>query len=163
MFRCSRFRKGLPVSIGFGYGRVAGNIVRQNDWSEGDWIKLIVCHGQGEWDEIITHYVNDIKWGELKNTNHAKWSHLGAADQSGITNIFTEDACNYRNKVISEYKIRKCDEIRTLQNINVIARMTRVPGDRGGPGRYEKLDQEPGPDSLALVCCYREVFHERAG
>lgn len=116
-----------PIPIAFGLCRVAGNIIRQNDLNQSINVNLIVCHGMGEWDQIIGHYINDIEWSAWiqASPNFLKWTHLGAPNQTTIDNIFTVDAPNYRNKVITEYQLRKGEIFTSLNNVNITARTTK--------------------------------------
>ena len=112
--------KGTPIPEAYGRCRIAGNVIRQNDPDDGNWIKMIVAHSMGEADEMLGHYINGVEWTALNGSSHAYWEHAGAENQSGITNIFDDnETCDFRGLALTEYKFKKNDEIRQIQNINV--------------------------------------------
>ena len=115
---------GTPIAWAVGLVRVAGNIIRQNDMNDtgNNYIKAMVCHGEGEWEEILGHYVNDEPWDEMFGPASEYWEHLGTATQSGVTNLFDIENYNYRNKVITEYNMHRNNRVYYLRNINVVAK-----------------------------------------
>jgi hypothetical protein len=115
--------RGTPRPLARGICKLSGNKVRQNNYgmSAETHIKVIVDFGEGPWEEILTHYINDMEWSELTGDNQF-WVHLGTADQGAINNLFSDHAHGYRNRVVVEYKIEKNAKISSLDNINVIAR-----------------------------------------
>ncbi len=118
--------RGTPVPMAFGRVRIAGNIIRQNDFIEDDYIKCIVCYGYGGWEDIEEHYINDIDSSELVS-NITIWEHLGTYSQA-ITNLWNDnETCNFRYLVCVEYQIKKSDKlINDLQNIYVIAKTRKL-------------------------------------
>jgi len=128
--------EGTPIAKPYGLGILGGNIIRQNDVKEADYIKFIVTHGQGTIGSFLGAWVNDVEWTDLSNANHAKWSHIGESSQSGVTNLFTDgEVCNYRGLALTEVKLKKGDEIPQLQNFLTIARWKKclnIGQDAGG-------------------------------
>ncbi|RLB10834.1 MAG: hypothetical protein DRG39_05455, partial [Deltaproteobacteria bacterium] len=121
-------QEGSPIPIAFGRCLLAGNILRANDPSKSNNIKMIVGHCEGE---VYSDYdppvplcvlVNNLPWCTLKGT-HYRWFHEGSATQSGVTNLFDDDeSCNYRGLAVSEFKFTKNNDIRGVPNINVVGR-----------------------------------------
>ncbi len=119
---------------------LSGNIIRQNDFEATDYIMCLVDFGEGEWDQILGTYVNGIEWSNLEGA-HQKWEYLGTANQAAINNCFTEDVLNFRNHVIGEYKLVKGEEIRSLQNITIVARTRKcleIGQDIGGTTSFTR-------------------------
>lgn len=133
-------KKGVPIAEAYGLNRLGGNVIRQNDPNDSNWIKLIVAHCAGEIDEVLGHVVNNTIWTDLTNKNHALYEHLGAEDQSGVTNIFDDsNTCAFRGLALTEYKIKKCNELRQVQNINVVIKGRKcleIGEDSGGTESY---------------------------
>lgn len=136
--------KGAPIAKSYGLCRVAGNIVRQNDIQESDYIKLVIVHGMGEWDEMIGIYVNDIDWTKyLGNytSKYSKWTHLGLDDEAVVNNAFSQDEYHYRNLVISEVLLVKNQLISSVDNLNVVGRTTKcleISEDAGGTASWTR-------------------------
>jgi len=137
-------KEGIIISKCVGRCRTAGNIIRINDKDEADWIKMIVAHCEGTVDAFLIHYINDVEWSNLKNTDHAKWSHSGTTIQSGVTNLFTDNkTCPYRETAVTELKLRKGDEIRGTPNFNTVLRTKQL--DIGqAVGGTESFTRSPG-------------------
>jgi len=111
-------QEGTPVPMVIGRAPVAGNIVRQNDAKAADYIEFIICHGRGQVDEFLGHFINGVEWTDLRNANHARWVQEGESNQSGITHLFSDaEASNYRGYALTEVRLAKGDEIRGLENI----------------------------------------------
>ena len=77
--------QGTPTAWSVGFCRVGGNIVRQNDINDTTTdgggnpvipMTLIVCHGEGEWDEILGHYVNKDRKSTRLNSSHIQKSRM---------------------------------------------------------------------------------------
>jgi hypothetical protein len=133
-----------PISKAYGLNQIAGNIVRQNDFKQEDYIKLVVDYGQGEWDAFLGHLINnDLDWDHLVDT-HTKYEHLGALDQTGINNLFTQDACNFRGDAVVEYSIETSTStdyghLSDLSNLISAARTSlclEIGEDLGGTESY---------------------------
>lgn len=127
--------KGTPIPKGRGLCRIPGNIIRPNDVKDETYIKCIVGWCQGEVDEYLGFFVNDVEWTDFNNS-HVKWSHSGSETQSGITNIFDDDeSCNYRGLAVTEFRFIKAEEISSLNNVNAVIRLQKcleIGEDEGG-------------------------------
>lgn len=73
--------EGKPIAKCYGRCRIAGNVVRSNDPGE-TTIKVIIGHGQGELDGLLSWKINNIEWDSL--TSVAWWID-GVASQGLIT------------------------------------------------------------------------------
>jgi hypothetical protein len=85
--------EGTSIAKAYGRCQLAGNIIRSNDPGE-DVLKMIIGHGKGEIDSILSWKINHIEWDHLQGvkwwvaayagSNHFKNTLLGTDSQSVI-------------------------------------------------------------------------------
>ncbi|MFH2050102.1 MAG: hypothetical protein ABIJ12_11705, partial [bacterium] len=135
---------GIPIAEGYGRCLVAGNVIRQNDQKDPEYIKLIVAHCKGEIDGMLGHFVNNSEFTRFRNPLHQYWQHNGAANQTAVTNLFSDaETCNYRGVALTEYKIKKSDEVQLVQNISVIGRLKKCLEIGQNSGGTESFTRNP--------------------
>jgi hypothetical protein len=73
--------EGKQIAKCYGRCLISGNIIRSNDPGE-TTIKVIIGHGQGEIDSLLSWKVNDIEWDHLADVN---WEGTAAAAMGSIS------------------------------------------------------------------------------
>jgi len=104
-------KNDVPIAEAFGGPlSIAGNLVRSNDPSESDWVKMIVSHCLGPIEEYLATFVNDKEFSALEKT-HYKVHGYGTPGQIPLQinreDLFKDKYCAFKGVAVSGYKFDK--------------------------------------------------------